>query len=184
MTVPPRFPKIAGAGALILLAPLAGCVLATNGLDYNRPMMPATEGGPPSNTGVPQAFREPVPFSYPGLAPAEQAAPAPPPVAAAAAPADASAPASTPAPTPAPATGPAAITISNFSFTPATLTVAVGSTVTWTNTDATAHAVRFTDQDGPQIATGASYSRTFSTAGSYTYQCSIHPYMTGTVVVQ
>ena len=154
---------------------LGGCVLATNGLDYNRSMTPSTEGGPESYPGGSPAFHEPVPFTYPGMA-AAPAAPAPAaPVVATAAPAEAS---------PGPAVGGTAITISNFSFTPALLTVAAGATVTWTNSDSTAHAVRFPDQDGPAIATGASYSRTFSAPGSYTYQCSIHPYMTGTVVVK
>jgi hypothetical protein len=54
------------------LAPLGGCVLATNGLDYNRPMMPATEGGPQSYPNGSPAFHEPVPFTYPGMAPSEQ----------------------------------------------------------------------------------------------------------------
>ena len=54
------------------LLSLEGCVLATNGLDYSKPMMPATEGGPSSYPSGSPAFHEPVPFNYPGMAPQEQ----------------------------------------------------------------------------------------------------------------
>lgn len=164
--------KIGGLCGALLLSQLTACVLATNGLDYNRPMMPATEGGPTNYPGKSPAFTEPVPFTYPGMGP-QAAAPAP------AAPAAGAVVASA-----APPPTAAAIGISNFSFTPSVLTVAAGSTVTWTNTDAATHALRFTDQDGTPMPTGGSYSRSFNAPGTYTYQCSVHPYMTGTVVVQ
>ena len=81
--------------------------------------------------------------------------------------------------------GGTAVTIQNFAFSPATATVAVGSTVTWTNDDSTAHTVTF--DAGPncgQLSSGATTTATFSAAGSYAYHCSIHPSMKGTVVVQ
>jgi plastocyanin len=57
--------------------------------------------------------------------------------------------------------------------------------VTWTNTDAdTPHTVKFTDAASGMLNKDVSYSRMFSAAGEYTYQCGVHPYMTGKVIVQ
>jgi plastocyanin len=78
-----------------------------------------------------------------------------------------------------------AVTIQNFAFNPAALTVRVGTTVTWTNKDAEPHTV--TSQDGalhsPPLQTGAVFTYTFDTPGSYHYLCTIHPFMTATVTV-
>jgi amicyanin len=90
--------------------------------------------------------------------------------------------------TPAPVNPANAIAINNFAFSPATLTVKAGTTVTWTNEDSVPHtvvsdagsAVVFTS---PALATGSSFPFTFTQAGTYTYHCSIHPSMKGTVVV-
>jgi amicyanin len=81
--------------------------------------------------------------------------------------------------------GGTAVAISDFKFSPATLTVPVGATVTWTNKDEEPHTIAAKDGafHSPGIDTNGSYSFTFSTAGSYDYICSIHPFMTGTVVV-
>jgi OOP family OmpA-OmpF porin len=77
------------------------------------------------------------------------------------------------------------VSIIKFSFTPDTITVPAGSTVTWTNQDAdTPHIVKFADSASAPLKQGASYSKTFATPGVYTYQCGVHPYMTGKVVVQ
>lgn len=81
-----------------------------------------------------------------------------------------------------------AVTISNFAFHPATITVKAGTTVTWTNKDSTAHTVTADtpSADAPasgDINQGASYSFTFKKAGTYAYHCTMHPYMKGTVVV-
>jgi plastocyanin len=75
--------------------------------------------------------------------------------------------------------------IDNFAFVPATLTVPVGSTVTWTNHDEEPHTVAANDGSfhSPGMGTRATYSHTFSTAGTFDYVCSIHPSMHGTVVV-
>jgi plastocyanin len=81
--------------------------------------------------------------------------------------------------------GASAVTIQNFSFNPQTVTVKIGTKVTWTNQDSTAHTVTF-DTGGAKsgnLAQGATYDQTFSSAGSLTYHCSIHPSMTGTVMV-
>jgi plastocyanin len=78
-----------------------------------------------------------------------------------------------------------AVTIDNFAFAPATLTVKVGSTVTWTNRDEEPHTVAAVDGSfhSPGMGTGATYSHTFPIAGKFDYVCSIHPSMHGTVVV-
>jgi plastocyanin len=77
------------------------------------------------------------------------------------------------------------VSITNFAFAPATLTVPVGGTVTWTNRDEEPHTVVAGDGSfhSPGLGTNASYSYTFPTAGSFDYVCSIHPFMHGTVVV-
>jgi plastocyanin len=77
------------------------------------------------------------------------------------------------------------VTIDNFAFAPATLTVKVGGTVTWTNRDEEPHTVAATDGSfhSPGMGTGATFSHTFGTAGKFDYVCSIHPSMHGTVVV-
>lgn len=79
------------------------------------------------------------------------------------------------------------VTISGYAFSPANLTVKKGTTVTWTNNDAVAHTVTETDgQTGPKsgdLNQGQTYSFTFDTVGTFKYDCSIHPYMTGTVTV-
>jgi plastocyanin len=78
-----------------------------------------------------------------------------------------------------------AVAIQNFAFAPASLTVKSGATVTWTNSDAPAHSVKWDDgtTGSPTLATGATYTRTFATPGTYTYVCGIHASMKGTVVV-
>ena len=77
------------------------------------------------------------------------------------------------------------VTIDNFAFAPATLTVKVGGTVTWTNRDEEPHTVAAADGSfhSPGMGTGATFSHTFGTAGKFDYVCSIHPSMHGTVVV-
>ena len=98
-----------------------------------------------------------------------------------------------------PPSGPttSAISIVDFSFSPQTVTIKVGSTVQWTNTGSVAHTV--TADDGSyasgQLASpsgggaygggsaGGSYSQVFGAAGTFTYHCSNHSYMTGTITV-
>ena len=80
----------------------------------------------------------------------------------------------------------AEVKIDNFSFGPAALTVPVGTTVSWTNHDDIPHTVVSTDGvfKSKVLDTDEKFSFTFSKAGSYPYFCSIHPKMTGKVVVQ
>jgi amicyanin len=90
----------------------------------------------------------------------------------------------TTADSPAPQGG-TAVSISDFKFNPPTLTVPVGTTVTWTNKDEEPHTIAAKDGSfhSPGMDTNGTYSFTFSTPGSYDYICSIHPFMNGTVVV-
>ena len=77
------------------------------------------------------------------------------------------------------------VTIDNFAFAPATLTVKAGTTVVWTNHDEEPHTVAASDGSfhSPGMGTGATYSHTFGAAGKFDYVCSIHPMMHGSVVV-
>ena len=83
-------------------------------------------------------------------------------------------------PTPA---GAGKVTISNYEFSPETITVSAGATVTWTNQDSTTHTATGNGISTGPLNRGQSGSATFSRAGTYPYQCSIHPNMTGQVVV-
>jgi amicyanin len=79
------------------------------------------------------------------------------------------------------------IDISNFQFSPSTITINVGQTVTWTNKDSTPHTV--TSDSGSELAssslgTGQKYSHTFDTPGTYNYHCSPHPGMKAKVIVR
>ena len=85
------------------------------------------------------------------------------------------------APTPA-----AAVTIGNFTFKSQVLTVKPGTTVTWTNGDDIPHTV--TSNSGvfksKVLDTGDKFSFTFAKAGQFGYFCSLHPHMTGTIIVK
>jgi plastocyanin len=80
------------------------------------------------------------------------------------------------------------VKIDNFSFSPATLAVSVGTTVTWVNRDDIPHTVVSTDDPkifkSKALDTDDKFSFTFGKPGTYAYFCSIHPKMTGKVVVQ
>ena len=80
------------------------------------------------------------------------------------------------------------VKIDNFSFSPASLTVTLGTTVTWTNRDDIPHTVVSTDEPklfkSKVLDTDEKFSYTFNKPGNYAYFCSVHPKMTGKVVVQ
>jgi plastocyanin len=80
----------------------------------------------------------------------------------------------------------AEVKIDNFSFGPQALTVAAGTTVTWTNRDDIPHTVVGDDKSfkSKVLDTDEKFSYTFTKAGTYPYFCSIHPKMTGKVIVQ
>src|ERR1700686_3051466 len=79
-----------------------------------------------------------------------------------------------------------AVKIENFVFAPQRVTVKAGTTVTWTNRDDIPHAVASTTKafKSKVLDTDDKFSFTFMTAGVYEYFCSLHPHMTGTIVVE
>jgi len=80
-----------------------------------------------------------------------------------------------------------AVSIDNFTFTPQTMTVKAGTTVTWTNRDDIPHGLAATNnafKRSQALDTDDSFSFTFTTPGTYQYFCYIHPHMTGTIMVE
>jgi plastocyanin len=80
------------------------------------------------------------------------------------------------------------VVIGDFAFEPSTLTVSAGTVVTWVNKDDDPHTVIGTDLESPiksrPLDTGDRYSITLMKPGTYRYFCSLHPHMTGTVIVR
>lgn len=77
------------------------------------------------------------------------------------------------------------VTIQNMAFNPPTVYIQAGTTITWINKDSTSHHV-VSDTgvfDSGNLNKGQSYNYTFYQAGNYSYHCSIHPSMTGTILV-
>jgi plastocyanin len=87
---------------------------------------------------------------------------------------------------PAEATNGPAVSIENFNFVPAEITVPAGATIVWTNHDDVEHTVTASDNGfgSPSIQTDGQFSYTFAKPGTYTYFCAIHPFMTAKVIVQ
>ena len=85
-----------------------------------------------------------------------------------------------------PAAGKVEIKIDNFSYSPPTLTVKAGTEITWTNGDDIPHTV--VSKDGlfksKVLDTGERFSFTFAKSGQFGYFCSLHPHMTGTILVK
>jgi plastocyanin len=77
------------------------------------------------------------------------------------------------------------VAVDNFSFSPTSTTVPAGATVTWTNRDDVPHNIVSTDKkfSSPVLDTDELYSHRFEVSGTYPYYCSLHPKMTGTIVV-
>ena len=97
----------------------------------------------------------------------------------------------TPSPTPTASGTPVSVVpgasgLTTNAYSPGNVTVAVGGTVSWTNNDITSHTVTSNSNvwDSGLIGAGRTFSRTFPTAGSFPYHCTIHPGMSGTVTVQ
>jgi plastocyanin len=80
----------------------------------------------------------------------------------------------------------AKISIVNFAFTPAEITIRPGESVTWANDDGATHGLKFHDgaKGTDLLLPGATFSRRFDRAATYDYDCAVHPYMTGRVVVR
>lgn len=83
------------------------------------------------------------------------------------------------------ATTDAKVSIENFTFEPAEITVPAGSTVAWVNHDDIPHTVTSSEKlfKSPALDTDDGYTMTFDKPGTYPYFCGLHPHMTGTVVV-
>jgi plastocyanin len=79
------------------------------------------------------------------------------------------------------------VSIKNFAFDPPSITVKAGTTVTWTNADQDPHTVTSDGKSGPlnskPLNQGDTYQYTFAQAGTFSYLCTIHPFMTATVTV-
>ena len=86
----------------------------------------------------------------------------------------------------APAGGGSTVEIMNFMFMPGSLTVPVGTTVTWKFDDSTDHTVSADDNSfaSSPMANGQTFTHTFSAAGTVAYHCSIHPFMKATIIVK
>jgi plastocyanin len=182
---------LAAVYALIAALVVPSSLLASEDADPAAAETPAGEAAPTGDT--PAAPPEPAPAPEQPAAAPEPAAPAAPPEPPAAAP--------EPAPAPAPAEQPAqkrkkrttataaasgAVTIADFQFTPAQITISQGDTVTWTNNGPTAHSATAPDGsfDTGIFPAGQSRSHTFNDAGTFSYICTPHPNMHGTIVVQ
>ena len=78
------------------------------------------------------------------------------------------------------------VVIQNFSFEPATLTVKVGTTVTWVNHDDEPHTATATDKsfNSKTLDNGDRFSQEFKAPGTYNYYCALHPKMTGKIIVK
>jgi plastocyanin len=78
------------------------------------------------------------------------------------------------------------VAIKGFAFNPAEVTINVGDTVTWTNDDSANHTVVADNGEfkSGDLGQGATFSFTFTKAGTYQYKCGVHPNMTGTVTVK
>jgi plastocyanin len=78
------------------------------------------------------------------------------------------------------------VDIRGFAFSPRTLVISVGSKVTWENEDDEPHKVAETNHafTSPPLDTGEGFAYEFKTAGKYEYFCTIHPHMTGEIVVE
>ena len=77
------------------------------------------------------------------------------------------------------------VAIQNYAFNPSTLTIQKGANVTWTNYDSVQHHVVSDSSafSSPLLNKGDTYTHQFNNTGSFSYICSIHPYMKGTIVV-
>lgn len=87
---------------------------------------------------------------------------------------------------PTPTPGQNEVFIDNMKFTPSSITVSAGTTITWTNQESVAHTVTSNTAifDSGNMANGDTFSYTFSTIGTFPYYCKYHSSMTATVIVQ
>jgi LPXTG-motif cell wall-anchored protein len=180
---------LAAVYALIAALVLPSSLLASDAADPAATDTPAADAAPAGET--PAAPQEPAPTPGEPAPQPEPAAPAPEQPAAAPDQAAAPAPAEQPArerkqKVSARAAASGSVTISDFQFAPAQITINQGDTVTWTNDGPTAHSATAPDGsfDTGIFPAGQSRSHTFNDAGTFSYICTPHPNMHDTVVVQ
>lgn len=165
-------------GAALTLAAVLTIAGGAAGMTGNAPAAVAApmidQGGYPMEPAPMPAIS---PYSYP-IMPAPMVMPMP----MLATPAIVSAPAASNTMT----TAAGRVSIADFAFSPASITVHVGDSVTWTNSDSVPHTTTSDTEiwNSGALQPGASFSHTFTSAGSFAYHCMIHPFMTGTVIVQ
>ena len=180
---------LAAVYALIAALVVPSSLLASEDADPAAAETPA--GQAPPAGGAPAAPPEPAPAPEPPAAAPEPAAPAPEQPAAVPEQAAAPAPAEEPArvrtqKASARAAASGSVTITDFQFTPAQITINQGDTVTWTNNGPTPHSATAPNGsfDTGIFPAGQSRSHTFNDAGTFSYICTPHPQMHGTIVVQ
>lgn len=80
----------------------------------------------------------------------------------------------------------AKVSIVNFAFAPAEITINAGESVTWSNDDGAPHGLAYHDgaKGTDLLLPGATFSRRFDRPGTFDYNCAVHPYMTGRVIVR
>ncbi|HMK46690.1 MAG TPA: plastocyanin/azurin family copper-binding protein [Methanocella sp.] len=78
----------------------------------------------------------------------------------------------------------ATVNIKDNQFTPQSVTIKAGDTVSWVNQDQVKHDVDLDTAKSPLLGKGETYSHTFDKPGKYSYDCDVHPFMKGTVIVQ
>ena len=76
------------------------------------------------------------------------------------------------------------VNIKDNQFTPQSVTIKAGDTVSWVNQDQMKHNVDLDTAKSPLLGKGETYSHTFDKPGKYSYECEVHPFMKGTVIVQ
>lgn len=156
---------------ILFFAMLAVVMLAVSGCGAKKPADNVELAPPASNKPSINSFsisQEPVPAKNPT-------------------PVKAPAPAANPATSSTPAVDAVQtvqVEIKGFAFNPAELTVAVGSTVVWTNGDAISHDIKSASFNSPLLSTGQTFQQKFTTAGTYDYSCGIHPSMSGKITVK
>ncbi|MFA6096519.1 MAG: cupredoxin family copper-binding protein [Candidatus Paceibacterota bacterium] len=77
-----------------------------------------------------------------------------------------------------------AVSMQNYSFAPATLTVKAGTAVVWTNNDSVPHTIKSAGFNSGTMSKGQTFEFKFENAGSYDYLCGLHPSMTGKIIVE
>lgn len=76
------------------------------------------------------------------------------------------------------------VNIENFSFNSSSITVKKGATITWINNDSAPHGIKSAGFNSEILSQGQSFSFTFNEAGTFSYSCSVHPSMTGQIIVE